>query len=315
MDTQLFGIEKLNKRAKAKFSQEPLNLALRKLTESKLHKKYVDTFFCGSVIQQKGEKMTSRYCRHRWCKVCNRIRTGKLINGYADTLENLNDKQFVTLTIPNVNGDELKSAILQMNKTIRKIQDNRRKQKKPLIKGIRKLECTYNVQLNNFHPHFHFIIENEKIADQLINEWLKYYPKANIKGQHKATATECKELFKYFTKLTSNAGKVFVNGTRAKDEWHYPEAIDVIFTAIIKLRIIQPMGGLKMVSDEIDEIQSEIIDGETLEIKESELYIWNGENWFSPYTGELLSSFKPKIHLRRFREKIRYLHKDLQNEQ
>jgi hypothetical protein len=314
MDRQLFGIEQLNKRAKAKFSQEPLNLALRKLTDSKLHKKYVDTFFCGSVIQQKGEKMTSRYCRHRWCKVCNRIRTGKLINGYADILENLSNKQFVTLTIPNVNGDELKSAILEMNKTIRKIQDNRRKQKKPLIKGIRKLECTYNVQLNNFHPHFHFIIENEKIADQLINEWLKYYPTANIKGQHKATATECKELFKYFTKLTSNAGKVFVNGTRARDEWHYPEAIDVIFTAIIKLRIIQPMGGLRMVSDEIDEIQSEIIDGETLEIKESELYICNGENWFSPYTGELLSSFKPKIHLRRFREKIRYLHKEIHNE-
>jgi hypothetical protein len=309
MKKQLFGIEGLNKRAKAKFSQEPLNYALRNLPNSELHKKYVDTYFCGSVIQQSENKLTSRYCRHRWCKICNRIRTGKLINGYSDVLENLENKQFVTLTIPNVTGDQLRASILLMNKNIRLIQDNRRKQKKPLIKGIRKLECTYNVEKNNFHPHFHFIIEGEQSANDLINEWLIYNQDANIKGQKVIPATDCKELFKYFTKLTSNAGKKFNNGTKVIDEWHYPEAIDIIFTSIIKLRIIQPMGGLKMVSDEIDELQSEIIDGETLAIKETDLYMWNGVNWFSPYTGEMLSSFRPDIHLSKYREKIRYLQK------
>jgi hypothetical protein len=309
MEKQLFGIEGLNKRAKAKFSQEPLNYALRNLQHSKLKKQYLDTYFCGSVIQQEGNKLTSRYCRHRWCKICNRIRTGKLINGYSEALENLENKQFVTLTIPNVTGDQLRTSILLMNKNIRLIQDNRRKQKKPLIKGIRKLECTYNVEKNNFHPHFHFIVEGEQSANDLVNEWLSYNQDANIKAQKVVPATDCKELFKYFTKLTSNAGKKFHNGTKVVDEWHYPEAIDIIFTSIIKLRIIQPMGGLKMVSDNIDELKSEIIDGETLEIKEKELYLWNGVNWFSPYTGEMLSSFRPDIHLYKYREKIRYLQK------
>jgi hypothetical protein len=314
MEKQKFGIEGLNKRAKAKFSQEPLNYALRNLPHSELKKKYVDTYFCGSVIQQQGDKITSRYCWHRWCKICNRIRTGKLINGYGEQLEKLNDKQFVTLTIPNVCGENLKASILQMNKTIRLIQDNRRKQKKPLIKGIRKLECTYNVEKNNFHPHFHFIIENENTANELINEWLTYYTSASIKAQKVIPATNCQELFKYFTKLTSNAGKSYHNGTKVIDEWHYPEAIDIIFTAIIKLRIIQPMGGLKLVKLKKEELISEIIDGETLEIKNNDLYLWNGENWFSPYTGELLSSFRPKIHLIKYRKKIRYLQKTIQNE-
>jgi hypothetical protein len=309
MEKQLFGIEGLNKRAKAKFSQEPLNYALRNLPDSILKKKYLDTYFCGSVIQQEGNKITSRYCWHRWCKICNRIRTGKLINGYGDALEKLENKQFVTLTIPNVSGDKLNESILLMNKKIRLIQDNRRKQKKPLIKGIRKLECTYNVEKNNFHPHFHFIVEGEQSANDLINEWLIYNQDANIKAQKVVPATDCKELFKYFTKLTSNAGKKFHNGTKIIDEWHYPEAIDIIFTSIIKLRIIQPMGGIKLVKLKKEELISEIIDGETLEIKEKELYLWNGENWFSPYTGEMLSSFRPDIHLYKYREKIRYLQK------
>ena len=309
-----FDIQALNKRARAKFSQEPLNLALQKLPNSILISKYNDTAVCGSIIQQKGNKLISRYCRHRWCKICNRIRTGKLINGYADILENLPNKQFVTLTVPNISADQLRSKILEMNRVIRKIQDNRRKQKKPLIIGIRKLECTYNVEMNNYHPHFHFIIANKKTANDLINEWLEYYPNANIKAQKTVKATDCKELFKYFTKLTSSNGKKYINGTRVIDEWHYPEAIDVIFTAIIKLRIIQPMGGIKLISDDIKELHADIIDGETLEIKTYDLYLWNGENWFSPYTGVLLSSFKPDIHLWNFRKKIRYLHKKQFNE-
>jgi len=302
-------LEVLNKRAKAKYSQEPLLNALIELN-SPLKHQYINAMDCSSILNAQGDKLTSRYCGNRFCKVCNRIRTGKLINGYADQLLSLKDPQFLTLTIPNVTALNLRDTVKNMGKTMRKIQDNRRKNDLPLIKGVRKLECTYNTNLNNYHPHYHLIIESETIANEVINEWLLYYPEANIKAQKTVTATNCAELFKYFTKLTSNTGKKYINGTRARDEWHYPEAIDVIFTSIVNLRIIQPMGGLKMVSDEIEELQTDVIDGETLEIKEQHIYIWSGENWFSPITGELLSSFRPKIHLRKFREKIRYLQKE-----
>lgn len=306
---QTLSREQLEKRAKAKYSQEPLLLALLELKESKLAKNYKDTFFCSSVLTQKGEKITSRYCKNRFCKVCNRIRTGKLINDYEPILEKLVEKQFVTLTIPNVPAENLRSSIIKMNKVMRLIQDKRRKSKIPLIKGIRKLECTYNTFKNNYHPHFHLIIENEAQATDLINEWLFYYPEAVIQAQHKAEATDCIELFKYFTKLTSNTGATYENGSKVVDEWQFPEAIDIIFTNIAKLRIIQSMGGIRLINDEIESIEAQIIDKETI-TEATGVYFWHNDNWYDPYTGELITYFKPKENLKKYREKIRYLQKE-----
>lgn len=302
------GIEGINKRAKAKYSQDPLINAMAELN-SPLQKRYTDTKFCAGVLIKKCDTLTSRYCGHRWCKVCNRNRTGKLINHYGPVLDQMSEKIFVTLTIPNVNGSVLRESIKKMIKTVKLIQDNRRKQKKPLIRGIRKLECTFNVQRNDYHPHFHFIIDNQIVANELITAWLKYYPDANVLGQDERSAHDYLELFKYFTKLTSNAGKTFVNGTKVIDEWHYPDALDVIFRAIENLRIIQPMGGIRMISDSVDELVSEQLD-ETLNDpkKYDSFFIWGDSNWFDPYTGELFSSFRPTKNLSNYRKKIRYLH-------
>lgn len=306
---QTLSQEQLEKRAKAKYSQEPLLLALLELKNSKLAKNYKDTFFCSSVLTQKGEKLTSRYCKNRFCKICNRIRTGKLINDYQPILDKLVNKQFVTLTIPNVPAENLRSSIIKMNRVMRLIQDKRRKAKQPLIKGIRKLECTYNTFLNNYHPHFHLIIENEAQATDLINQWLFYYPEAVIQAQHKAEATECIELFKYFTKLTSNTGATYENETKVKDEYQFPEAIDIIFTNIAKLRIIQSMGGIRLINDEIETIEAQIVDNLTIK-EQTGVYFWYGDNWYDPYTGELITNFKPTENLNKYRKKIRYLQKE-----
>jgi len=310
---QTLGIEALNKRAKAKYVQDPLIRALTKIN-SKISKQYNNALLCSSLLEQKGDKIVSRYCKNRFCRVCNRITTGKLINGYTPVLEEMKEKMFVTLTIPNVSGDKLRAAVQDMNKKMRLIQDKRRKAGAPLFRAIRKLECTYNVHKNNFHPHYHLILDGgEAVADQLINCWLSYYPEAVAQAQHKTKASDYLELFKYFTKLTSNTGKQYANGSKVIDEYSFPEAIDTIFTAIYRIRIIQPMGGIKYIKEDIDELQAETID-ETLEVKQSALYIWNGSNWYDLKTGQNLSSFKPTIHLSRYREKIRYLQKNVQDQ-
>ena len=71
----------LVKRAKAKFLTNGLSFPLIDLN-SPLKKSYWLTWHCTSVLLQEGQKITSRYCNNRWCIVCNRIRTAKLINGY-----------------------------------------------------------------------------------------------------------------------------------------------------------------------------------------------------------------------------------------
>jgi plasmid rolling circle replication initiator protein Rep len=299
-------LEVLNKRAKAKYSQEPLIEALINLN-SPLKHQYINCQDCSSILNAQGDKLTSRYCGNRFCKICNRIRTGKLINGYGDQLLTLSDPQFLTLTIPNVSALDLRDTVKKMGKTIRKIQDNRRKANLPLITGVRKLECTYNTDLNNYHPHYHFIIDSELIANEVIEAWLNFYPNANIKAQKTVTATDCKELFKYFTKLTSKTGDQYKNGSKLIDAWHFPEAIDLIFQAIAHLRIIQPMGGLKMVKDDVEELQAIDLD-ETVKIEPGiNLYNWHNDNWVDFTTGEQFTSFKPLKNLQYFRKKIRYL--------
>lgn len=292
-------LETLNKRAAAKFSQQPLIEALIGLN-NEYKDKYINTLNCATNLIQKGNKIESRYCKNRWCKVCNRIRTAKLINGYAPALDQLEDKYFVTLTLPNVAADQLRSTIKLMLKGIREIQELWRKTKQPRVKGIRKLECTYNPDLDNYHPHFHFIVQGEHSADRLIKSWLQKFPDAVSWAQDKSEAYDYKELFKYFTKLAAKS-------EIKKEESFYPEALHVIYKSIEKIRIIQPMGGIKLVNDEIEDIEvQEITDVETKET----VYSFEYDNWVDMNTGEYLTSYKPTKKTLLYRNKIRYLEKN-----
>lgn len=303
------------KRAKAKFAQNRLLQALVKL-DSPLKKQYEDTQFCSWTLLQNGNTLTAKYCKQRWCRICNRIRTGKLISGYEKAIKDMVRPQFVTLTIPNVPAEELRETMQEMLHNIRRIQDLRRKNKKKLIKGIRKLECTYNADNNNYHPHFHFIVDSFENAYSLRKEWLKRYPNATTKGQDIKKATKPIELFKYFAKLTSKSKKdtITIKGKKIiRDEWHYPKALDTIFQAITNMRIIQPMGGIRMVSDEIEEVEAvEMQAGEITE--DRTLWKWTrmetepGKytfDWVDQCTGEMLTGFYPTEREWKYSNRIR----------
>jgi len=106
----------LGKRARSKYISNAISLRLSDL-QSDLRQSYFNTYHCSDVLVQSGQKITSKYCNNRWCLTCNRIRTAKLIIGYRKPLSELIDPQFVTLTIPNVTGDQLVDAISEMLKT------------------------------------------------------------------------------------------------------------------------------------------------------------------------------------------------------
>jgi plasmid rolling circle replication initiator protein Rep len=307
--------ENYRKRAKAKFAQNRLLQALVKL-DSPLKKQYEDTQFCSWTLLQNGNTLTAKYCKQRWCRICNRIRTGKLISGYEKAINEMLQPQFVTLTIPNVPAEELRETMQEMLHNIRRIQDLRRKNKKELIKGIRKLECTYNVDNNNYHPHLHLIVDNIENALHLRKEWLKRYPTATTKAQDIKKAKEPIELFKYFAKLTSKSKKdtITIKGKKIiRDEWHYPKALDTIFQAITNMRIIQPMGGIRMVSDEIEEVEAvEMQAGEITE--DRTLWKWTrmetepGKytfDWVDQCTGEMLTGFYPTEREWKYSNRIR----------
>lgn len=282
----------LQKRARSKFATQPLAVKLAEL-KTPLEKSYRNTYYCADAIVRKGDKVTTRYCGNRWCLTCNRIRTGKLINGYQSTLQTLPDLQFVTLTAPNVTAENLALEIDRMLKVCRSINDTLRK-KKILTVGIRKLEVTYKVSANTYHPHLHFLISGKNQSEALLDEWMKRNPEANRGAQKivKANSETVHELFKYFTKLTADGGKI------------NPQSLDIIFTAMAGKRVFQPVGNLHKVevSEEIESLQSNHY--AELSNDEEGYYEWSGEDWYNLETGEGLTNYTPSDAIRGYIEKI-----------
>lgn len=282
---------KFQKRAKAKAFTNSLVYQLVQV-DSRLKKSYWNSFHCSNIQIQKGDEISSNYCNNRWCIVCNRIRTAKMIIGYSEPLEKLQNPYFVTLTIPNVKGKLLKRSIENMVDSFTRIRKNIKKTHGLKLTGIRKTECTYNPKRDDYHPHFHLIIEGKQEANKLVDMWLQQYPQATKEAQDVKKAKEgtTKEIFKYFTKLIN------------KDVF-YAKNMDVIFRAMYRKRVFQPIGIKKDVSEDIDEIQTQKID---FKEPRSEKWEWVDAcyDWVNA-DGETLSDYTPSDKTIKFIDKLK----------
>lgn len=222
----------LKKRALKKFVSNEIMYPLINL-HSSLEAPYWNTAKrCSNTLLQDGQKVTGHYCNGRWCLVCCAIRTAKMINEYLPVLlKEINDPYFVTLTIPNVSGEDLREAVRRMIYTIIKVQHNFRHRKDFRLKGIRKIECTYNSETDLDHPHIHLYISGRKAGEELINAWLRCYPEANRAAQdiRPADRGSLIELFKYTTKIVT--GKNLIKQGDQVEININPRALDTIFRA------------------------------------------------------------------------------------
>lgn len=279
-------LEIFKKRAVAKYLSRALILSLIDL-DSPLKQSYWRTWHCSNVLLQEGKKITSKYCNNRWCLVCNRIRTAKLIKAYLPEVKKMSNPQFITLTIPNVSASELKNTIEGMISEFVLIKNVFVRRRGLRINGIRKLEVTYNKTTNEYHPHLHLIVDGIEVAKALVLEWLQRYPDADKRGQDIRFAHESSmiELFKYSTKLTTKSLITKENGKTIVQV--NVEALDVIFQAMYGRRIFQAMGSIRQVSEDIEEI-----DGQIIEDLKDNLDVWTWEQELSDWVnsaGEMLT--------------------------
>lgn len=274
----LEGLDKVRfqKRARAKYLTNSYLFKLIDL-DSPFKQKYWNTYHCTAKLTQVNDKITSEYCGCRWCLVCNRIRTAKCINNYKPKLDKLEDPHFVTLTIKSCKGKDLKQVIEEMYSTASKIQrnikDRLRYKDSPLeVVGIRKFECTWNCYTNEFHPHFHFILDSLEVAEMFEKDWLKKYPISVKKAQNitKCYGNSMLELFKYFTKIVSSK----------KDSKKYvtAEALDIIFQASFNRNVFQSFGkgmlGSKNI-ESIDKLEAEQLTKDYYDIRDRSFWDWN----------------------------------------
>lgn len=290
---------RLLRRARSKYFTQKITNELARIG-SPLTKYYWNAYHCNDELVQAGLVIKGKYCNTRVCNNCNRIRTAKMINGYKLEIDNLQEKQFLTLSRPSVHADALPGEIEHYYKCWRKImrrfQDAGRVKKWSIyitpikLAGIRKLEVTFNndresAGLGCYHPHFHLIVAGKENARLIQAAWLEFNPGADIRANKYVPVVDDSmlELFKYATKVvdanTSGVGVVHI------------EVLDTIMRALYKRRIVQPFGAIKKeVSEDVDHLQAEIYTN--IPEYESMVWQWYKQDWVNEY-GELLTGHEP----------------------
>ena len=279
---------RLLKMARSKFITRTLVLRLVDVPNSPLNKAYWATYHCADALEQRGQALTTKYCGYRWCVTCNRNKAGELMNGYADVIRAFSDPHHLVLTKTTVEGEVLRDEIERMNDAFKRITRKLTRAGLP-VKGLRKLECTYNPITGKYHPHFHVLIETYEQGKHFRKEWLSEFgEEADIKCQPLDRADEggLMELLKYFTKILPSSKASKATG---KVEVH-PHALDTMFVAMRRKKTIQPFGGLRKLPTKKDKKSD-------YQIPERDYAIWVWSQEIADYedfqTSEPLTGYEP----------------------
>lgn len=159
-------------------------------------------------------------CRDKLCPICKwRLATKRYI-AMSEILHIASTEfpeaiyQFVTLTVPNCNVENLsktlKSMSTQWNKLLQRVSGKRS------LGWARSLEITYNAKTKQVHPHYHCIImygsqsEADIYGTNVVSDWVELNAGSSFKAQSLKQiakkdldgdiSTAALEVFKYSTK-------------------------------------------------------------------------------------------------------------------
>jgi len=177
-------IRVMKRKAKRKNISRVLAVNLLNIADAKKNpekkKALWNTFHCQNKITSVDGRYYGKYCKNRFCTVCNSIRKAYIINKYQPILKEWKDAYFVTLTVKASCARDLKTLMEWVMKNFNRIIEKYRKRhlrgKGPKLMGVKSLECNFNVLTKTYNPHLHLIVPNEKFATILIKEWLEIWP-------------------------------------------------------------------------------------------------------------------------------------------
>jgi hypothetical protein len=290
------GDEKMLKRAQAKaITQELVSRQLRYVEELPdtprrgiWLKRLNVSANCSRVLFDVQDGLKTKFCGARWCLVCNRIRIARYIDAYQSQIEGMRDPYFVTLTQPNVPAQFLP---LEIDGILGNRSWLSRGKK---LRALAKLEVTYNIQEDTYHPHQHLIVDSMNDSEYIVDQWLSRYPMA-LPAYQKIQKVEgpgaAKELMKYFTKLVTKMSDG--NGAEIL-QFYPPNALHTMFDAMRSRRVFQPYG-LSRVPKVEGEGGIPIIprpkDWENVWTYDVESFDW------STFDGELFTGYQPSARI------------------
>lgn len=294
---------------------------LQNCPDSPLYKSYFNTITCSKGKRKTFDmdtgqvKITSTYCKNRWCYYCNRIRIAVNINHYLPQIEKLVNPCFVTLTMPTCKEEELRERLEHYNTCWRKIyQNSYDKRKKEVaekditLNGVRSIECTLRPN-GLYHIHMHLIIEGWHNAEWVVKKWLKLHPEArrvaqDIRPIYVKNEAEplniggLMEVFKYALKMSVNV--------RKNDDY---KRMDKVFQAFKGRKLLNAFGSVNAQAFANAKEEEEAMNlvaqnaGEELAIRlgtKEQVFIWQPDiyDWVDKSTGEMLVAepLPEKIH-------------------
>lgn len=310
---------KFQKRARGKYLSQHLALALVDVENKRIERgelpppgrgrnmlaAYWRSYHCGSELRKENGKLVTTLCRCRWCTVCAKIETARLIKLYGPVIKQWPDAHFVTLTARAVQGARLRETIRERNRIfatiVRQFNQRFRRGLEPhLLRALRKLETTYNDARRTFHPHLHVLTATLEEAEFLRREWLRHYGDdavAHAQDIRKADEGTLLELFKYLAKLTAGGGKA---NNDAGLEYINAEALNEIFHACAGMRTFEAYGVGPLAGEDDDAPDEELDELAEAVLDRGERWLWNraATDWVEVRTGEFLTNYRPSDGLR-----------------
>jgi len=240
-------------RAKRKKVAQALSVYLvaevEKKGEPERKTSYWNTFHCQGKLTIYDGRSYGRYCKNRFCPLCNSIRKAEIINRYLPVIRTWEQPYFVTLTQKAVPAEKLGLWFRGVHKAFRQIREMCKKRHQrgtgPQFMGIKSLECNFNPKRKTYNPHLHLIVPNKEMADLLIAEWQKKWtnqftsPFAQHSRRVKNVETDLIETIKYGSKIFTDFD-TRNKGVLAKKI--YVAALDNIYKAMKPYRIFERFG-------------------------------------------------------------------------
>lgn len=300
----------LANRARRKLITRKMALSLIDVTKEKGEPErvqaYWNAYHCLNNVVVSDNKMYGRYCKSRFCTICNAIRKADTINRYLPVISQWKDVQFVTLTVKSCKEGKLNRWVYGMFRAFELIKDrcNKRHQRGKGINliGVKSLECNFNPIKKTYNPHFHLIVPSKEVAELLKTEWIKQWrPKNRNEYRYKFTnpaAQHIESVYNLETALIETikyGSKIFTEPDLNKKSLLktppkiYARALDNILVAMKGYRIFERFG-FNLPKYSIIKHTSKLVE---------DFEIWSFPNdasdWINPQTGETLTGYlQPK---------------------
>lgn len=276
------------------------NLKVARLfLKADMKKQSRNIYYCSNdlVTDSNLKVKTISSCRTRLCPYCSwrkSVKTYSVVKKICQYLQGniKGDYVFVTLTIKNVQSDELSSCIDSLLQAWHKFYRTKRISSS-FDGSLRVLEITYNEQKNTYHPHLHVLFHtvNDYFSNQYITQrelvelWrdslkVNYYPICHIEGFRSNNADELSKSIAEVSKYTVKYTDIL---NMKKNDAEKAEILKNLFLNLQGRRLLSFTGVLKKAKKylELDEEDyTGVIDDDVNEIERQFKWVYTKQNYY-----------------------------------